>query len=347
MRLNRQVSYRMSSVAGIQAALAVLAAIVLLHHSVWPHLVGFGALGALAALFGRFSPLHKRHSIVWTCAFMLIGAVFITSLTSLLGAPEFVVVLIVALIAGAAFTAFSYWQLGGPGAVIIVFAAGAAMSPVDSWGILFERTLATAAGGGVAWLVTLATDFLRVSELTRQQPPQDPTRPFVNILLAGARITVGAGTAALIAHAAGWNHPSWAAIGATAVMQGGHLHITLHRALQRMAGTLVGSMLVWMILESQPPFWAIVGAIVVFQFLTEIIIGFNYALGQVTVTPMALLMTYLAAPVAAATEMSIERVFDTMLGAVLGIIFAVLFSTLDDRRHLARLHRSYRTEAIR
>lgn len=347
MRLNRQVAYRMGCVAGLQAALAVLAAIVLLRHSVWPHLVGFGALGALAALFGRFSPLLKRHSIVWTCASLLTGAVFLTSLASVFGAPEFVVVLMVALVAGAASVAFSYWKLGGPGAVIIVFAAGAAMTPVDSWGVLLERTLATAAGGVVAWLVTSATDFLRLPELARRQPPQEPTRPLANILLAAARITLGAGTAALFAHAAGWNHPSWAAIGATAVMQGGHLHITMHRALQRMAGTLVGSMLVWMVLEMQPPFWVIVGAIVIFQFLTEIIIGFNYALGQITVTPMALLMTYLAAPVATATEMSIERVFDTMLGAVLGIVFAVIFSTLDDRRYLARLHRSYRAESAK
>lgn len=85
----------------------------------------------------------------------------------------------------------------------------------------------------------------------------------------------------------GWSHPSWAAIGAVAVMQGGHLHVTMHRALQRMAGTLAGALLVWLILAAEPPFWVIVGFIVAFQFITEIIIGFNYALGQITVTPGA------------------------------------------------------------
>ena len=345
LRLNRQLSPWMGCIAGLQAALAVLAAIVLLRHSLWPHLVGFAALGALAALFGRFAPLLKRHGIVWICGAMLTGAVLVTSLTSWLGAPAFIVVLMVALVAGAATIGFNYWKLGGPGAVIIVFAAGAAMTPVDAWSVVVERTLATAAGGLVAWLVTSATDFLRLKELSRVNPPQEPDRPFSHIVLAGSRIAIGAAAAALIAHAAGWNHPSWAAIGATAVMQGSHLHITMHRALQRMAGTLVGSMLVWLILEMQPPFWVIVGFIVVFQFITEVVIGYNYALGQVTITPMALLMTYLAAPVATAAEMSIERVFDTMLGAVLGIVFAVIFSTMDDRRHLAQLHRARRKEA--
>ena len=125
-------------------------------------------------------------------------------------------------------------------------------------------------------------------------------------------------------------------------MQGGHLHINMNRALQRMAGTLVGALLVWMILEAQPPFWVLVGAIVVFQFITEVIIGYNYALGQITITPMALLMTYLATPLASASDMVIERVFDTMLGAVLGIVLAVVFSSFDDRRHLARHQRAQR-----
>ena len=340
MRLQRQISPKVSSIAGLQAALAVLLAMVLIRHSLWPQLVGFAALGALASLFGRFAPLARRHGIVCVSAVMLTAAVFLTSLPSWLGAPAFVPVLVVALVAGAATVGFNYWKLGGPGAVIIVFAAGAAMTPVDSWAVLVERTLATAAGGVVAWLVTSATDFLRLPELVRIQLPAEPSRPLRDILLAGGRITIGAAAAALVAYAAGWNHPAWAAIGATAVMQGSHLHITMHRALQRMAGTLVGSLLVWMILEAQPSFWVVVTAIVAFQFITEIIIGYNYALGQITVTPMALLMTYLAAPVANASEMATERVFDTMLGAILGIMVAVLFSTLDDRRQLARQHRA-------
>lgn len=342
LRLNPLLSPWMSCVAGLQSALAVLAAIVLLHYSLWSELSGFAALGALAALFGRYAPLLKRHVIVWRCAAMLIGAVTVTSLVSVLGAPGAVVVLVVALVAGVASVGFSYWKLGGPGAVIIVFAAGAAATPVDSWDIFLERVVATAVGALVAWLITAATDFLRLRELSRVDPPVEAARPFSHILLAGSRIALGAAVAALVAYAAGWNHPSWAAIGAVSVMQGGHLHINMNRALQRMAGTLVGALLVWMILEAAPPFWVLVGAIVVFQFITEVIIGYNYALGQITVTPMALLMTYLAAPMASATEMSIERVFDTMLGAVLGIVFAVLFSTFDDRRYLARHHRAQR-----
>lgn len=221
LALNRGISPFMGGIAGLQAALSLLAAIVLVRHSLWPELVGFPALGALAALFGRHAPLVKRHGIVWMCAAQLTGAVFVTSLASYIGLSPAMMVLVVALVAATSTIIFSYWNLGVPGAVIIVFAAGAAMTPVDSWTMVVERTVATAGGGLVAWLITL---------------------------------------------------------------------------------------------------------------------------GQITVTPMALLMTYLAMPGGSPADMAIERVFDTMLGAILGIVFAVIFSTIDDRRHLARYHRNRKSE---
>ncbi len=76
---------------------------------------------------------------------------------------------------------------------------------------------------------------------------------------------------------------------------------------------------------------------VVLQFITELVIGFNYVFGLICVTPMALLVTSLAAPSAAA-GMPMARVLDTALGALVGIAFALVFSTLADRAHLAAHH---------
>lgn len=328
------VSLRIASVAGLQSALAVLIAIVAVHFSPWPQLVGFPALGALAALFGRFAPPgRQRMRIVAICAALLTLAVALPSLAAFLGVPRVGLMLVLALVAGGSTIAVARWQLGGPGAVIIVFAAGAALSPVDTLNTVAMRTLATAAGGAVAWVACLLTDGLRAPGLADLRLPPVHVPPVGHQWIAGARIAGVAGVAALIAHAAGWQHPAWAAIGATAVMQGGHLHVTMNRALQRMAGTVVGAFVVWAILAQHPSFWVVVAAIVLFQFLTEVVIGFNYALGQITVTPMALLMTSLASP-AVSGDMPVERVLDTILGAALGIVFAVVFSSVDDRVHL-------------
>ncbi|NMM78823.1 FUSC family protein [Acidovorax sp. SRB_24] len=331
-------SLRIFTIAGVQAALAVLLAIVAVHFSPWPQMVGFASLGGLAALFGRFATVERRMRIVVVCALLLALGVLVPSLASWGGALPWMMVLVLALVAGASTVAVSWWSLGGPGAVIIVFAAGAAYNPVGSGAEVLARALATLAGGVVAVLTCLVTDRWRAPELKALRLPPAHVAPWSHQCIAAGRITACAALAAWIAFMAGWHHPAWAAIGAVSVMQGGHLHITMNRALQRMAGTIVGSFLVWAMLAQQPGFWTVVAAIVAFQFLTEVIIGYNYALGQITITPMALLMTYLASP-AVAQSMPVERVLDTILGAALGIVFAVVFSSVDDRVHLHE-HRS-------
>ena len=67
-------------------------------------------------------------------------------------------------------------------------------------------------------------------------------------------------------------------------------------------------------------------------------IGMNYALGQIFVTPMALLMTTLAAPGEAA-DMALARILDTVLGAGVGTVLALAFSSVQERIELARHHR--------
>src|SRR5690606_15720751 len=310
LALTAPPSPRTAVIAGMHAAVAVMLALATTHLSPWPHLVGFPALGALAALFGRYATLPRRRRIVLMCGALLTVCVLLPSLASLSGATPAQMILMLAILAGAVSLAVSRWELGGPGAVIFVFAVGAVLAPADSWQAVGARTLGAAWGALLAWTVCAVTDRLRPGSVDR--PPPAVAAPLAYELAAAGRITIGAGAAAFVAHAAGWNYPAWAAIGAVAVMQGGHLHITMNRALQRMAGTVVGACIVWAILAQQPSFWAVVTAIVVFQFVTEVIIGFNYALGQITVTPMALLMTHLASPVAHA-DMPVERVLDTIV----------------------------------
>ena len=153
-----------------------------------------------------------------------------------------------------------------------------------------------------------------------------------------ARMTLGSAVAAYVAYGFGGQHAGWAAMGAVAVLQGSHLHISMSRALQRTVGNVFGALLVALVLLSQPSVWTIIVLVVILSFATEIIIGSNYGLGQILVTPMALLMSYLAAPDLAGMAMVQERVVDTLIGTTVGICFAILFSTLDDRAHLLTHH---------
>ncbi len=333
-------SVRNAAVAGMQTALAVLIAVAAIHMSPWAHLQGFAALGALAALFGRFAPARQRMPTVLLSGVLLTASVGLLSVAAVAGAAPVAMLVCLGLLAGGVAWLANHWRLGAPGAVIFVFAGCAAIGPVDSWLTAVERVVATVAGVAVAWCICRVSDQLRAD--VPLPTPVASARPALHQGIAHARTALCATSAALLALAAGWPHPAWAAIGAMAVLQGSHLHITMHRAVQRTVGALIGSALAWAILAQQPAFWQLLLAVIVLQFITELVISANYALGQVFVTPMALLMTSLAAP-AASAGMPMARVQDTVLGALVGIAFAVVFSTLDDRVHLAEHHERART----
>lgn len=342
--LSPQPSLRNSALAGVQAATTAAIALPLFHLSPWSDLIGFAALGALVALFGRFAPAGRRNRIVLLCAVCQVLAVLVMSGAAWLGVPFALQLVLLAIACGVFLFVSVTGRFGAPGPLIFVFAAGAALSPGALSGqAVAERVLATAAVAALALVICAVTETWRDRPAPDRPTAAEPPRPLGPRLAAAARSTVGAGIAVFLSHAFGADHPAWAAMGALAVMQGTHLHITMNRALQRMAGTVVGALLAWVLLVQDPSVWILVALLVILQIATEVVIGFNYAFGQILVTPMALLMTHLAAPAGAGPEMAPERVLDTLLGAGVGIVIAVLLSTMDDRRHLAELRQRSRT----
>jgi hypothetical protein len=262
-------------------------------------------------------------------------AVLVMSLAAWLGAPMALQLTLLALSAGIYVLVCMTGRFGPPGPLIFVFAVGASLSTAVTLEQVIERTAAVAVVSALAWLVCAATEVFRHRPTSERKLPVEPLLPLKERLVIAARAAVGAGIAIFLSVFLGAHHPAWAALGALAVMQSTHLHITMNRALQRMAGTVVGAMLTWAILQNEPTVWTVIAIIVAMQIVTEIVIGFNYAFGQAFVTPMALLMTYLATGSTVGPEIAPERVLDTFLGAAVGICLSVLLSTLEDRRRLA------------
>ena len=345
LRLQRPASVRNAWLAGVQAALACVLVCALLRASPWAAMTGYGGLGALAALYGRFAPARQRHAQVLLGGLLLVLPVAVLSLFTRAGPHPVALLLALAGMAGVRESLAHRTQIGAPGAVIFIFAASAALVPAGSALEVLQRTLATALGVAAAWAVCHLTDRLRQAAVAPVAPTAAPvpTAPVTQARALPAdfamgqslRVVLCAAVAALLAHAAGWSHPAWAAIGATAVLQGAHLPGTAHRAWQRSLGTLGGAVIAWALLSADLSFWSVLAAVAVLQVVTETVIGFNYAIGQLFVTPMALLMTRLAGH-GEALDMALSRVLDTTLGAVVGIVLTVALSSLDERLHLAR-----------
>ena len=336
LSLNREGWARNSALAGIQAGLTVLIALPVIYYvSPWPHLVGFGSLGAMIALFGRFEPKGQRKLRLFQCGLIQVGAVASISVAAALGVGLEGQLALLAVNCAVLFFLGMWLRVGPPGPLIFVFAASASVSAHGiSLAQLGERVAAVTAVAILAWVLSAVTEHLR------HEPPQaepEPARPLTPLFIAAGRCGLGAGLAIAISHALGGSHPAWAAMGVMAVLQGPHLHVVMNRALQRMAGTVVGALLAWLLLSLSPDVLVVILVLAALQAATEMVIGFNYAIGQVFVTPMALLMTWLGAARTVGPEIAPERVLETCLGAVIGVLLAVVFSTLDDRQHLARL----------
>lgn len=137
------------------------------------------------------------------------------------------------------------------------------------------------------------------------------------------RMALGTAVAGGIAAALNLEHGYWASISAAAVLHSVNLRTTAQRAVQRVLGTSAGLLIALGVLAAdlRPVVLALV--IVALEFLLEYVVPRNYGLGVVFLTPMALLMSDLAAP-SPAGQLVVDRVLGSVVGIGTGLLCALL-----------------------
>ncbi|MDF3299346.1 FUSC family protein [Streptomyces tropicalis] len=136
------------------------------------------------------------------------------------------------------------------------------------------------------------------------------------------RTAVGCALAGYASLALGVGRPYWALVTAASLYQA-NVTLTWSRGVQRVVGNLLGVL----VFAAVAPLAHTSGAALVlcclaFNFGAEALIGRNYWLGSVSVTPMALLITEFAGP-GATGELIGQRALDTVIGALVGFVAAV------------------------
>ncbi|MGY5100953.1 FUSC family protein, partial [Streptomyces sp. 900105245] len=143
--------------------------------------------------------------------------------------------------------------------------------------------------------------------------------PFAPI---AARTAVGCALAGYASLALGVGRPYWALVTAASLYQA-NVTLTWNRGIQRVVGNLVGVLFFAALapLAHLHPA-ALVVCCLALNFGAEALIGRNYWLGTVCVTPMALLITEFARAQHPG-QLITERVADTLVGALVGFAAAV------------------------
>ncbi|WP_406723158.1 FUSC family protein [Streptomyces althioticus] len=149
------------------------------------------------------------------------------------------------------------------------------------------------------------------------------------------RSALGCALAGYVSLALGANRPYWALVTAASLYQA-NITLTWSRAVQRVVGNLVGVLLfaaVTPVAQLGP--LALVLCILACNFGAEALIGRNYWLGSVCVTPLALLVTELPG-YQPTGELVTGRVVDTLVGALVGFVAALAVTNRRAGRRVER-----------
>ncbi|WP_234539200.1 FUSC family protein [Streptomyces shenzhenensis] len=206
---------------------------------------------------------------------------------------------------------------------LVVRAEVALAAPADADPRLLRGWARGLRGTGRVPRVAGADDDLLGVDAERAVPQRPLWQRLGPLTPLAARTALGCALAGYASLALGVGRPYWALVTAASLYQA-NVTLTWHRGVQRVVGNLLGVLVfaaVVPLARLHPA--ALVLCCLAFNFGAEALIGRNYWLGSVCVTPMALLVTEFARTQDAGRLIT-ERVVDTLVGALVGFATAVV-----------------------
>ena len=291
---------------------------------------------SLYAVFGAFTAVYGRNHVHLPRVVMQAGAgaaltlaVALGTLVGTLGHREPVAVLGTAVVAGIGVRLAAVQDWHPPGPLFLVFAFGATAAFPHRPADVAVAVAVAGATAGFAVLVGNAGALLRRDERPRtwvrtRHLPADPWLPAqfaLAVLISGA-----------VATGLGIGHPYWATVAAAAPLTGHGSRGQLVRGLHRLGGTMVGLVSAAVLLSLGLGAVATVLVAAALQIVTELLVGRNYGLALVFITPMALLMGQIAV-VRPVGPLLVDRALETVIGT--GVTLALVAVGVAVRRRRA------------
>ncbi|MFV0330858.1 MAG: FUSC family protein [Dysgonomonas sp.] len=115
-------------------------------------------------------------------------------------------------------------------------------------------------------------------------------------------------------------NPYWVPVSCAAVMQGATRRHIWERGINRIVGTFIGAGFAWFLLGLNLSALAICVAIILLQFIVEVLVVRQYAVAVIFITALTIFLAEGGNPGQAAEQSLYIRFFDIMLGCVIGAI---------------------------
>ena len=318
----------------VRAALSVLVPLLALWASGRLEWAVFAALSALASLFGRTLPLPLRLRAQGEAGASLILGILLGMLVSLSPQREWLLIPVAAVYATATAIVAHRRNWHPPGVLFQVFALGASASTAHPASDLVPAAAVSIATLAYCLALTYATSLAR--HLWRRAshgahpwshgpaaagtlPGEGPEWPLRHYVIRYAVAVVIAGTLSTLL---GIGHPYWAIVSVVVPMAAPSASARVTRAVQRVVGTLGGVLITGAVLALDPAPLALILIIAAAQLGAELLIGRNYALALLFITPLALSMVQLGHPLPVAQLVG-DRMIETVLGVAVAIVITL------------------------
>lgn len=213
-----------------------------------------------------------------------------------------------------------YFRLRAPGSFFfIMLCAVSICQPFSPGTILVKLGFFSL---GVCSTVILGTLYSLVTNpLVKPADEKNPAfLPEKNIVHVAITMSAFVGGSLFVARILQLENPYWVPVSCLAVMQGLSAVHARQRSFQRIMGTFIGLGVTWLLVSLNFNRVAIIGCIITLQFIVELVLARNYAVGILFVTPMAILLTEAALPsIRDPQGLILARLFDITIGSIIGL----------------------------
>ncbi|GAB7004617.1 FUSC family protein [Nocardioides sp. AN3] len=288
----------------------------------------YAAFGAFTSLYGRERVDRARLTLQIEAAVTQVAVITLGVLVGMNEDRAWLAIPVAAAVAvGASYeSARRGWH--PPGSLFQVFGFAAVASAPATTANLAPAVLVSAAAALFSILVGSVGAAVRRVRLVPSLSPSLAANPPIGGAVEGVwryALQSGAGVllAGVVATSSGIGRPYWAMVSAVVPLVARDLSAQLTRGLHRVVGTGLGLLLAWALLELNIDGLVLVVAVALLQAAAELLVGRNYALALVFVTPLALMMVHLVAPVPT-SELLTDRGVETVIGVVVGIAVGFL-----------------------
>ncbi|WP_323816255.1 FUSC family protein [Cellvibrio sp. NN19] len=298
-----------------------------------------GCLGAMVFLYIRPTSIPHRMATMVVCAFGFAASFALglsVSFYPYLGAA------ILGYVATLAAFITRFYAMPPPGSFffILVTVMGVTL-PFDLAALPMRVGLMTL-GGILSCLLVFFYSLWAVHRVPVIIPEQQQEVRTSVIVMEACVIGLFVGGSYLIALLIGLPNPYWVPISAAAIMQGVSFRMVWHRKVHRIAGTVIGMGLAWVIFQFSLTTWEMVAVIVLLNFLIEFLVVRNYGLAVIFITPLTVLFAE-ASPTSINPDLLLKaRLFDIVLGSLIGFaggwvlhqsgLFNWLYQRLNERK---------------